>query len=90
MSKADSLHTASSRADAAPLEWKQLYQGALFETDSVTIRARIIDAQIAVLRRSTELVGRSPCREHQELEDAWRFLYLLGSELSAGKLPDLL
>ena len=90
MSNTDSLRTGSSSADATPLEWKRLYQGALFETDSVKMRARIVDAQIAVLRRSTELVGRSPSREHQELEDAWRFLHLLGSELSAGKLPDIL
>lgn len=61
-------------------------KGAILETDSVKIRARIIDAQSAVLKRSTELVCRAPCREHQELEDAWRFLHLLGSELSAEKL----
>ena len=78
MSEANLLQTASSSDDAAPrFDWKRLYQGALFETDSVKLRARIVDAQIAVLRRSTELVGRPPCREHRDLEDAWRFLHLL-------------
>ena len=72
--------------DGAPsFDWKRLYKGALFETDSSKLRGRIIDAQIAVLGRSTELVGRPRSREHQELEDAWRFLYLLQSEVHDGK-----
>ena len=79
MPEADLSRTTGNSDDAAAprFDWKRLYQGALFETDSVKLRARIVDAQIAVLRRSAELVGRPPCREHRELEDAWRFLYLL-------------
>ena len=68
--------------DAYCFDWKRLYQGALFETDPGKSRGRIVDAQIAVLKRATALVGRPLCREHQDLDDAWRFLYLLEREPS--------
>jgi len=73
---------AGRKDNAYCLDWKRLYHGALFETDASKTRARIVDAQIAVLKRATELIGRPCCREHQELDDAWRFLHLLEKEPS--------
>jgi len=70
--------------DSYRFEWKRLYQGALFETDPGKIRVRIVDAEIAVLKRGAELVGHPLGREHQELDDAWRFLHLLERERSNG------
>ena len=69
--------------NASYSDWKRLYQAALLEVDAAKIRARIADAQIAILKRATELVARSACREHQELDDALRFLRLLENEASS-------
>lgn len=72
--------SADRNDDTYCSSWKRLYQEAVWETDRGKIRIRITHAQIAVLKRSTELVSRPAGREHQELNDAWRFLHLLESE----------
>ena len=66
--------------NASCSDWKRFYQAALLEVDTTKIRPRIVDAQIAILKRATELVARSSCREHQELDIALRFLRLLENE----------
>ena len=66
--------------DAACSDSKRAYQDALSETDPDKIKARTFDAQIAVLKRGTELAAHPFGREYQELDDAWRVLYRLESE----------
>jgi|KBSMisStaDraftv2_1062788.scaffolds.fasta_scaffold35409_4 hypothetical protein len=81
MAKINLSDTSTPRnGNASDPDWKRVYQKALFETDLTKIRARIFDAQFAVLKRSTELVGRPLGREHHDLDDAWRVLYRLESE----------
>ena len=85
MAKINLSDTSASRnGNASDLDWKRVYQKALFETDLGKIRARVLEAQFAVLKRSTELVGRPLGREHHDLDDAWRVLY----RLQSGKPPD--
>jgi hypothetical protein len=60
-----------------------VYQLALLETDPAKIQARIVDAQIAILKRGDKLLASPRGREHQELEDALRFLDRLQNETSA-------
>jgi len=60
---------------ASDFEWKRVYQGALLETDLSKIRARTLSAQIAIPKSGIELVGGPFCREHQELDETWHFLY---------------
>jgi hypothetical protein len=66
--------------DMSSFDWKVLYQTALFETDPAKIQERIVDAQIAILKRGHKLLASPWCREHQELDDALRFLRLLQNE----------
>ena len=83
MAQINLSNTSTARDDnPSHPDWKRVYQGALFETDPGKIRARIFEAQFAVLKRSTELVGRPLGREHQDLDDAWRVLHRLESESS--------
>jgi hypothetical protein len=84
MTQLNLSENSAVRDDAASrFHWKQLYQGALLETDPRKIRARMVEAQIAVLKRSTEILSRPLCREHRELDDAWRFLHLLERDVSS-------
>ena len=82
-------NTGAARSEnASDLDWKQSYQKALFETDLSKIRTRLLEAQFAVLKRSTELVGRPLGREHYDLDDAWHVLYRLQSEsLNKDEVP---
>ena len=66
--------------DTSCSDWKRLYQTALLEVDPLKMRARIADAQIAIFKRGTELVARSSCCEHQQLDDALRVLHFLENE----------
>ena len=70
--------------DASCSDWKRLYQTALLELDPLKMRARIADAQIAIFKRGAELVARSSCREHQQLDDALRVLRFLENETERG------
>ena len=70
-------------SDTSSFDWKTVYQLALLETDPAKIQARIVDAQIAILKRGDKLLASPRGREHQELEDALRFLGLLENETSA-------
>ena len=66
--------------DMSSFDWKVVYQTALFETDPAKIQERIVDAQIAILKRGHKLLASPWGREHQELDDALRFLRLLQNE----------
>ena len=66
--------------DLSSFDWKVAYQTALFETDPAKIQERIVDAQVAILKRGHRLAASASCREHQELDDALRFLGLLQNE----------
>ena len=68
--------------DTSSFDWRVVYQLALFETDPAKIQERIVDAQIAILKREYKLAS-SFCSEHQELYDALRFLRRLQDERSA-------
>ena len=70
--------------DAATFDWKGVYQTALSETDPAMIQERIVAAQIAILKRGISLLASPSCREHQELNDAMRFLRLLQNEAERG------
>ena len=71
---------ATWNGDTSSSDWKVAYQTALFETDPAKIQERIVDAQIAILKRGHKLLASARCREHQELDDALRFLRLLQNE----------
>ena len=71
---------ATWNGDMSSFDWKVVYQTALFETDPAKIQERIIDAQIAILKRGHKLLESPWCREHQELDDALHFLRLLQNE----------
>ena len=75
-------HTAQAtwNGDMSSFDWKVVYQTALLETDPAKIQELIVDAQIAILKRGHELLASPWCREHQELDDALRFLRLLQNE----------
>jgi hypothetical protein len=52
--------------------WKQLYIGALFESDRTKLAARIAEARAAIVYRARDLF-RDPCdhiEEGQALDDA--------------------
>ena len=72
--------SAARNGNTSDFDWKRVYQKALFETDLGKIRARVFEAQFAVLKRSTELVGRPLGREPHDLDEAWRVLYRLENE----------
>jgi hypothetical protein len=71
---------ASWNGDMSSFDWKVAYQTALFETNPAKIQERIVDAQIAILKREHKLLASPWCREQQELDDALRFLGLLHNE----------
>ena len=73
---------ATWNGDTSSFDWRVVYQLALFETDPAKIQERIIDAQIAILKRGHKLLASPWGREHQELDDALRFLRLLQNETS--------
>jgi hypothetical protein len=72
----------SWNGDTHCFDWRVVYQLALFETDPTKIQERVVDAQIAILKRAYKLLSLPLCREHQELNDALRFLRLLQDESS--------
>lgn len=69
--------------DTSSSDWRLVYQLALLETDPAKIQTRIVDAQIAILKRGHKLLASPRGREHQDLDDALRFLGLLQNETSA-------
>jgi hypothetical protein len=71
---------ATWNGDMSSFDWKVVYQTALFETDPARIQERIVDAQIAILKREHKLAASPWCREQQDLDDALRFLALLQNE----------
>ena len=71
--------------DTSSFDWRVVYQLALFEADQVKIQERIVDAQIAILKRGYKLLASPLCREHQELHDAMRFLRHLQDDTSADR-----
>jgi len=72
--------SAARNGNTSDFDWKWVYQKALVVTDPGKIRARVFEAQFAVLKRSTELVGRPLGREPHDLDEAWRVLYRLENE----------
>jgi hypothetical protein len=60
-------------------DWKELYQAAIFEDDTVKLVARIAEAERALANRAAELFGsnETPIREQQAMENAAYFLRLL-------------
>jgi hypothetical protein len=74
---------ANWNGDVSSLDWRVVYQIALFETDPAKIQERIVDAQIAILKRGHKLLASPWCPEHQELDDALRYLRRLQNETSA-------
>jgi hypothetical protein len=65
--------------------WKDFYKAALFEDDNSRIPQRIADAETALAARAMELAetGQDEIQEHRAMENAWYFLRVLGSTLTA-------
>ena len=73
--------------DPATLDWKRLYQIALFETHPAKLQQRIAEAQMAILKRGNSLSAKRLCHENAELDYAMRFLRLLQQQLEHGANP---
>ena len=57
--------------------WQELYQAALLELDPEKVNERVEAARRAVRQRLTEEDQTITLKEHEKLDDALRFLYLL-------------
>jgi len=61
------------------MEWKQLYEAAMLETDSDKLRERITTARIAILERIEESFAHPLPGEHRAMDEALRELRRLAA-----------
>ena len=78
------MRSQTNPAQPVPVQSRELYSAALFETDSTRAPERIADAEKAIVARARELfsAGADTIEEDQALDDALYALRALRSCLN--------